>query len=147
MTVSQQEKVVALARELIGKPYKWGAAPEEAPEAFDCSSFVQYLFKQVGIELPRVSFFQGADTNGAEIIPASDYANLEPGDLIFTRGTVGRYKDEMFGGRPVAIGHVALYIGNGRIVHSRHRLGGVTEQPLNELTTEPNHAITLVKRF
>jgi cell wall-associated NlpC family hydrolase len=147
MTTSQQETIVRLARSLIGKPYKWGATPEEAPDAFDCSSFVQHLFKKIGIELPRVSFFQCADANGIEVVPASDYTNLEPGDLIFTRGTVGRYNDEMFNGRPIAIGHVALYVGNGNIIHSRHRLGGVAEQTLGELTAEPNHAITLVKRF
>ncbi len=98
MTESQQKQIISLARSLIGKPYKYGATPEEAPDVFDCSSFIQYIFKQIGVQIPRVSTFQAADPQGTEIIPSEDLSNLQPGDPIFTRGTIGRYNDELFGG-------------------------------------------------
>ncbi|MDP3975062.1 MAG: NlpC/P60 family protein [Candidatus Jorgensenbacteria bacterium] len=147
MDGAQKEKIVALARGLIGKPYKYGASLEEAPDLFDCSSLIQYLFHHIGIELGRSSILQASDNKGGDITPSSDLANLEVGDLIFTRGTKGRYDDELFGGRMISIGHVALFVGNGNIMHSRPRLGGVTEQPLTQLITEPHYEIVLVKRF
>jgi peptidoglycan DL-endopeptidase LytE len=147
MTTGQQKQVVSLARSLLGKPYKYGAVPEEAPDIFDCSSFTQYVLKDVGIDIPRVSLYQAADTKGKEIVPAPDYSNLEPGDLIFTRGKLGRYDDNAFDGRKISVGHVAMFAGNGAIIHSRKRLGGVTEQSLADLIAEPNYDIVLVKRF
>ncbi len=48
MTDAQKSKLVELAKSLIGKPYKYGAKPEDAPETFDCSSFIQYIFKKIG---------------------------------------------------------------------------------------------------
>lgn len=147
MTEAQKQKLVSLARELAGKPYRYGAAPEEAPNVFDCSSFAQYLFGQVGIELPRSSILQAGDQKGAAIEPRPDFSNLEPGDLIFSRGAVGHYRDELFAGKPMDIGHVAIYLGEGRIVHAREKFGGVKEQSLAELHTEPKYQIVLIKRF
>lgn len=147
MTTSQQEKVVALARSLIGKPYKWGATPEEAPEAFDCSSFTQYVLRQVSVAIPRSSILQAADTNGASIVPAPDLSNLLPGDLLFMRGTAGHYNDELFPGRDALIGHVALYVGHGNIVHARSSIRCVGEQPLRELRANPRYAVQIVRRY
>jgi peptidoglycan endopeptidase LytE len=147
MTETQKENLVSLARGLVGKPYKYGATLEEAPDYFDCSSLIQYLFKRTGIELPRSSILQATDAKGKEIAPSPDFSNLEAGDLIFTRGTKGRYDDELFGGRKISIGHVAVYAGDGDAFHSRRRLGGVTLQPLKELLSEPNYEIVLIKRF
>ncbi len=64
MTKEQQKKLIQVARSLLGKPYRYGAKPEEAPNVFDCSSFTQYVFKQVGIELPRTSIEQAVDPKG-----------------------------------------------------------------------------------
>ena len=147
MTETQKEKLVSLARELVGKPYQYGAKPEDAPNVFDCSSFTQYLFGKIGIELPRSSILQAGDQKGRGVEPKPDFSNLEPGDLLFSRGAVGHYRDELFGGEPVDIGHVTIYLGTGRIVHAREKLGGVKEQPIAELHAEPKYQIVLVKRF
>ncbi|MFH1161916.1 MAG: NlpC/P60 family protein [Candidatus Jorgensenbacteria bacterium] len=147
MTGAQKTKLVALAKGLVGRPYKYGAAPEEAPNFFDCSSFVQYVFKQIGIELPRSSILQAADPQGKEIALAHDFSNLETGDVLFARGRKGHYDDDLFGGRQMTIGHVGLYLGNGEIIHSRHKLGGVTIQGLTVFTAEPHDHIVMVKRF
>ena len=146
MTRTQQEKVAALARSLIGKPYKYGAKPEEAPEVFDCSSFTQYLMKQVGIEIPRSALLQAADPKGAGVVPAPDFSNLEPGDLLFMTGVAGHYDDELFGGVRHYIGHVVMYVGDGNIVHARYSTGMVGEQRLAELVADPRFAIQIVKR-
>ncbi len=147
MTEAQKEQLVSLARELVGKPYRYGATPEEAPNVFDCSSFTQYLFKRIGIEIPRSSILQAADTNAKELsLPATEAA-LEPGDLIFMRSDRGHYRDELFGGRQMDIGHVAVYLGDGEVVHARSVAGGVIIQKLAHLVSEPHYTIVLAKRF
>lgn len=147
MIVEQQEKIIGLAVGLLGVPYKYGARLEEAPNFFDCASFVRYLFSQIKIDLGHTSLLQAASSNGSEVIPNLDFSNLEPGDLIFTRGKKGRYDDELFDGRKICIGHVAMFIGGGQIIHSRRRLGGVVKQNLRELISDPAFAVVLVKRF
>ena len=146
MTIEQQERIVALARSLLGKPYKYGAKSEEAPDCFDCSSFTQYLMGQAGIDIPRSSILQAADPNGTEIVPAADFSNLEPGDLLFMRGTRGFYRDWMFPGREIYIGHVGIYAGNGKIFHTRESKNGIAEQELNELLQDRKYAIVFVRR-
>lgn len=147
MTEAQKTKLIETAKALVGKPYRYGAAPEEAPNCFDCSSFSQYLFKQIGIELPRSSILQAADTQGKEIMPAPDLSNFEAGDLLFMSGIAGHYDDELFGGTRHYIGHVIIYLGNGIIIQAKKYPGKVFEQSLAELLRDPHYAIVLVKRF
>ncbi|WP_407311972.1 C40 family peptidase [Desulfosporosinus sp. SB140] len=66
--------IIATAEKYIGAPYLWGG---ESPKGFDCSGFVQYVFAQNGISLPRVSSDQ------ANIGTPINFNALEPGDLIF----------------------------------------------------------------
>ncbi len=147
MTNTQKEKAAETARSLVGVPYRWGTSPEEAPAAFDCSSFVQYVMKTVGIEVPRSTILQAEAENGTEISPNEDFSNLEVGDLLFMRSDRGYYHDESFGGRNVQVGHVVIYLGNGEVAHARKARGGVITQKLAELITEPNYAITFAKRY
>src|SRR3989338_5224088 len=58
--------------------------------AFDCSSFTQYLFASVGIEIPRSAILQAGDANGKELTIGGEFL---PGDLLFMRSDVGHYKD------------------------------------------------------
>ena len=88
------KKVVYAALAQRGDPYRWGAA---GPHAFDCSGLTQFAFRTVGKVLPHSSRMQS--TMGRYIPKHA----LRPGDLVFFY-------------RPV--GHVAIYIGNGRIVHA-----------------------------
>ncbi len=95
--------VVRLAREYVGKtPYVWGGT---TPAGFDCSGLVQYVYREIGIILPRTSrqqFRVGA------YIPPDRLDLLEPGDLVF----FGR------GGDPSRIHHVAIFSGDGMMVHA-----------------------------
>jgi cell wall-associated NlpC family hydrolase len=85
---------VRIAMSKIGKPYRYGAS---GPDAFDCSGLVHWTYRQLGVQLPRTSrAMSGAGRPVAE-------ADLRPGDLVFF------YKP---------ISHVAIYIGNGKIVHA-----------------------------
>ncbi len=152
---NKEEKVkrlVEIARSFIGTPYKYGAYNQadngEKPDGFDCSSFSQYLFKQIGIEIPRSSILQAASELGEEI-PADQ---IQPGDILFFEGTKGHYHHKLFPGRKIYIGHLAIYTGNGNIIHAADNpelnsiLKGVVEHKL-ELLSRPDYDIVMAKRF
>lgn len=120
MTDTQKSKLVELAKGLIGKPYTYGAKPEDAPRTFDCSSFIQYIFKQIGIDLPRSTILQAEHGTEAKL------ENIEIGDLLFMHGTQGFYNQKFPGG----IGHVILYIGNNQTIHAASRR--IQENPVVE---------------
>ncbi|MDI6733875.1 MAG: C40 family peptidase [Patescibacteria group bacterium] len=147
MIEEQKNKLVEMTKGLIGKPYKYGADPTEAPDCFDCSSFTQYVFKQIGIDLPRSAILQAADQKGKEIIPEPGFSNLEIGDLLFIRSDRGFYYDELFQDRKIMIGHAMIYLDDDKVIHSRKNKNGVVIEGLNELIKEPNYTIILVKRF
>jgi cell wall-associated NlpC family hydrolase len=87
------ERVVALAKQHLGTPYVWGG---ESPGGFDCSGLMQWAYKQVGVDLPRVSTQQAKA--GREV----SAAEARPGDLVFfERGTVD---------------HIGMYAGEGKWV-------------------------------
>ena len=81
----------------IGAPYRYGAA---GPNAFDCSGLVNWAFKNAGVTLPRTS--RAMSQVGTPVARA----DLQPGDLVFFY-------------RPVS--HVAIYIGDGKVVHASNR--------------------------
>lgn len=88
--------VVSIAQQYLGTPYVWGGT---TPNGFDCSGFVQYVYAQAGISIPRVTTGQeyaGVDVTGQE---------LQPGDLVFWGSRGATY-------------HVGMYIGDGQYVHS-----------------------------
>ena len=74
----------------------------------DCSGYTMCLYKRFGVQLPE---FSGAQ---AEVGMTVDEDTIRPGDLIFY---VGRY--------PGVIGHVAIYIGNGKIIHAASESKGI----------------------
>jgi cell wall-associated NlpC family hydrolase len=97
MSVASAAVASALAQ--VGKPYKWGAS---GPDAFDCSGLVYHAYKNAGLPFPRTTAALLAHLPFARSVSLSA---LEPGDLIFY-------------GNPIH--HVAIYTGNGRIVHAPH---------------------------
>ncbi len=88
----------ALSRQ--GLPYVWGAA---GPASFDCSGLVQWSFAQVGVTMPRVAADQ------ARTGPAVPVSQLQPGDLLF-------YHTDPTD--PGYISHVAIYLGDGKMVQA-----------------------------
>ncbi|OGL74581.1 hypothetical protein A3C96_00820 [Candidatus Uhrbacteria bacterium RIFCSPHIGHO2_02_FULL_60_10] len=131
------------ARKQLGKPYKYGAWWQEAPACFDCSSFVQWLYKQIGFQIPRVSIEQadmGRRVNWKKVA-------LLPGDLIFLQGKAGRYNLRY----PQGIGHVIIVISSDEVVHAQSRCrkgkehGEVVLGSLRVMLRRPD--ITVVKRL
>jgi cell wall-associated NlpC family hydrolase len=103
LTRAQISGFLKAAASRAGAPYVWGA---EGPNAFDCSGLVQWSFAQIGIRMPRVAqsqFFTG---------PHIPYKDARPGDLLFWH-----YIDPI---DPAFITHVAIYIGNGKMLEAPH---------------------------
>lgn len=92
------------AKEFIGNPYVWGGT--SLTKGADCSGFVQSVFKHFGVSLPRSSREQ------VNVGTKISLADAQPGDLIFYAK----------GG---TINHVALYIGNGQVVHASSPKTGI----------------------
>ncbi len=93
------EQILDIAYQLMGIPYLWGG---NSAKGCDCSGFVQTVYKANGIQLPRDARQQAL--KGKQIIPADDFSNVEPGDLLFF-GTGNR------------ITHVGLSLGGYRFIH------------------------------
>ncbi|MEK7202184.1 MAG: C40 family peptidase [Patescibacteria group bacterium] len=132
-----QKKLIELARSLLGKLYKYGAKLEEAPESFDCSSFVQYLYKQIGFDLPRTALAQASI--GEVVAPGKE--KLQPGDLLFFKGGWGHYNPEF----PDGIGHVGIYIGEDKVIDARSdgkEGGSVIEEPVINFVDRPDFVVT-----
>lgn len=110
-------RVLPTAEHYLGVPYRWGGTSPST--GFDCSGFTQYVFARHGVRLPRTSREQAQV--GARM-PA-DWAALAAGDLVMFEE----------GGR---IGHVAIYAGRGRIIHSSSSGHGVR---YDDLSTQRGH--------
>ncbi|GIP38139.1 hypothetical protein J31TS4_14190 [Paenibacillus sp. J31TS4] len=100
--------VVNTAKRYMGVPYKWGAK-SGITSAFDCSSFVQYVYKKNGVQLPRTVKPQAK--HGKFVAKK----NLKAGDLVFFYSPMH---------------HVGIYIGNGKFIHTYGK-PGVTISDLN----------------
>jgi cell wall-associated NlpC family hydrolase len=92
---------------------------------------------------------QAAEDSGKEIDISTDLTLLLPGDLVFMRGVRGFYRDSLFGGREISIGHVGIYIGDNTVIHAQAHDApyGVIIQSISDMTKDPHYAITFAKRF
>ena len=109
---SDNADVVALAYRQLGMPYVWGGASPQT--SFDCSGLVQWVYRQVGVSLPRTAQMQ---YNATERVPLTD---LREGDLVFFEHT---YQGER-------ITHVGIYVGNGRMINAPTTGDVVREMPI-----------------
>jgi peptidoglycan DL-endopeptidase CwlO len=82
----------------VGKPYQWGGS---GPNSFDCSGLTSFAWRAAGVEITRTSRSQWAATKRVS------RGDLQPGDLVFYSRS-----------GPESIGHVAMYIGGGRVVEA-----------------------------
>ena len=107
--LAKRQEIVDFALQFVGNPYVYGGT--SLTNGADCSGFVMSVFAQFGYELPRVAAAQCAASE------KKDVSNIEVGDLVF-------YGD---GG----IDHVALYIGDGKIVHASTAATGIKVSDYN----------------
>lgn len=91
------QAIVELAKKYLGTPYVYGGS---SPSGFDCSGFVYYLYKSMGVTLNRVA--QDQMTNGTWVPKNA----LQPGDIVGFANSSGY------------INHVGIYAGNGMMIHS-----------------------------
>ena len=105
------ETIVATAKQYMGAPYVYGGM---SPSGFDCSGFVNYVYKLCGYSMSRVAS-SIYNNNGTYV----EKANLQLGDLVF------------FASNSSSIGHVGIYIGNGQFIHSSSGAGCVVISDLS----------------
>lgn len=111
--------ILAMAEKLAGAKFKRGAKPEEIPEFLDCSAFTQYVFARVfGVSIPRRAYQQAG--LGSVV---RDERDLVPGDLLFFEGHIAGRRPVIVEGREYWVGHAAIYVGNGVIVHCTRKDG------------------------
>lgn len=102
---SRRSQVVNYALQFVGNRYVWGGT--SLTNGVDCSGFTMQVMKKFGVSLPHYSGSQ------AKMGKKVTSATMKPGDLIFYAGSGG------------TINHVALYIGNGQVVHAASRKSGI----------------------
>ena len=102
---SRRSQIVNYAIQFVGNPYVWGGT--SLTNGVDCSGFTMKVMQKFGVSLPHYSGSQ------AKMGKKVTSGNMKPGDLIFYAGSNGR------------INHVALYIGNGQVVHAASRRSGI----------------------
>ena len=91
------QSLVDKAMQYLGTPYVWGG---EAPGGFDCSGLVQYVYKQLGIDIGRTTYdqvIQGKAVNNKK--------DLQPGDIVFF-------------GDPKSPHHEGMYVGSGKFIQA-----------------------------
>ena len=108
------QQIIQFAYKYLGYPYILGA---NGPDAFDCSSYIKHVFGNFGISLPRVTYDQ------VNVGTPISYEQLQPGDLVFTEGTVARPD------------HVGIYVGGGQIIHAYNSRVGVVVTPIYNYKT------------
>ena len=92
------------AKEFLGNPYVWGGT--SLTKGADCSGYVLSIFKKYGISLPHSSVAQAGSGTAIKVSEA------QPGDLIFY-------------GNGRSINHVAIYIGDGQVIHASNPKTGI----------------------
>lgn len=102
---SRRSKIVNYALQFVGNRYVWGGT--SLTNGADCSGFTQSVLKHFGIGIPRVSRDQA---NAGRAVKSSE---MRPGDLIFYTNSKG------------TVNHVAMYIGNGQVVHAASKKSGI----------------------
>ena len=103
-------KVVDSALSRIGIPYVWGGE-SMAEGGYDCSGLMQYAYGEHGISLSRTTY-----TQVNEGTAVGSLSEAKPGDLIFYSDSVSPH-------------HVAMYIGDGKVVHSPYTGAVITTAP------------------
>ena len=100
LTMRRINTIERRAKSFLGTPYVWGAT---GPSTFDCSGFTQWVYRDAGINIPRVSREQ------AKVGEFVRYENLQRGDMVFFDTKKHRSGN---------VCHVGIYLGNGNFIHA-----------------------------
>ncbi len=104
-SMSRRSQIVNYALKFVGNPYVWGGT--SLTNGVDCSGFTMQILKEFGVSLPHYS---GSQAKMGKSVSSSE---MRPGDLIFYANSRG------------VVNHVAMYIGNGQIVHAASKRSGI----------------------
>nr|WP_296192837.1 C40 family peptidase [uncultured Anaerobutyricum sp.] len=99
-TMSKGQSVVNYAKRFLGNPYRWGGT--SLTRGADCSGYVMSVYRHFGKSLPHSSYAQRRV--GRRV---SSLSKAKPGDIICYSG------------------HVAIYMGNNRVIHASNRKDGI----------------------
>lgn len=102
ITKKEGEEIVAIAKQFIGVPYVFGGT---TPAGFDCSGFLQYVFKQYGLKIPRLADEQYLLGESVSV------SQLSVGDLVF------------FSTYMAGASHCGFYVGGGKFLHASSSKG------------------------
>lgn len=116
-----QMEICEYARQFVGNPYRWGGT--SLTKGADCSGFTLSVYGKYGVSLPHSSKAQA--NCGTRV----DLSELQPGDLVFYGGS--------------NIHHVAMYIGNGQVVHAQSTKTGIVISSMYYNT--PTRAVRLLE--
>jgi hypothetical protein len=105
--------LVQYAKQFVGNPYVWGGT--SLTNGADCSGFTLSIYKKYGVTLPHHAASQ------AQLGTKIEMSQLQPGDLVFYA-------------KNGSINHVAIYIGNGQVVHASNPKTGIKISSLNYRT-------------
>ncbi len=104
-------EIANFAVQYVGNPYVYGGT--SLTNGADCSGFVMTVYSNFGYSLSRTAYYQSFEGT------AVSQADIQPGDLVFYDYGTGE------------IQHVAIYIGNGQIVHAQNSSTGIVISSLN----------------
>lgn len=99
------QKAIDAAMTAVGQPYTWGG--NDLGSGVDCSGLIQQAYRAAGVDLPRVSNDQA--NSGTQV----SFEEAQPGDILWW--------DYGAGSQVSGADHVALYLGNGKMIEALHR--------------------------
>lgn len=102
-----KENMLLNAKRHLGEDYVWGGTK---PGGFDCSGYMQYLYKKEGVSIPRTAYQQ------SKVGKKASRLALQKGDLLFFLTDKSRN---------IPITHVGMYIGNGKFIHAASKKQGI----------------------
>lgn len=109
------EALAKEAKKFLGNQYIWGGTNPHI--GADCSGYVQYIYKKIGVKLPRTALQQSK--YGKEI----STKELQKGDLLFFNTDLKRH---------ISVTHVGIYLENGKFIHSASRKKGIIISSLDK---------------
>lgn len=143
--LNTKEYLLKAIKEQIGKPHNiFPSLTYDAPQSFDCSTLMAYVYAHGGKSIPRITIdqmFYGKEISKEE---------LEPGDLIFSNRKEGEIRYDTVNFLPGlkfedGVDHVGMYMGDDTVVHTSRYKGQVVQEKLSESDNFKN--IVAYRRF